>query len=69
MTATRQRIADLEQQVADLTARVEQLAHQALVIRMLNEVRLEHAGYSTGDRVGLKPTRPRHLRSVTDGVS
>jgi hypothetical protein len=65
MAATRQRIADLEQQVADLTARVEQLDGQALVIRTLSEMRLDHLGCGAGDRAGLKP--PRHLAAVPGG--
>lgn len=67
MTAAGQRIADLEQQVADLAARVEQLAHQALMIRTLDEIRLDHLGPGSGDRAGLKPSRPRHLAAVQGG--
>src|SRR5207245_713401 len=49
MTADGQRIASLERQVAGLSARVEQLARQAFVIKTLEEITLERAGYgSTG---------------------
>jgi hypothetical protein len=68
MTGTDQRIVGLEQQVAALTAQVEQLAGQALVITMLNEMRLEHLGDGAGDRAGLKPSRPRHLMAVRGGA-
>jgi hypothetical protein len=67
VTGTQERIAGLEQQVADLAARVELLAHQALMIRTLDEIRLDHLGYGTGDRAGLKPSRPRHLMAVQGG--
>jgi hypothetical protein len=49
MTADGQRIASLERQVAGLSARVGQLARQAFVIKTLEEVAVEGAGYgSTG---------------------
>ena len=67
MTGTEQRIAGLEQQVADLTARVEQLTATASVIRTLSELRLDRLGYGTGDRAGVKPSRPRHLMAVQGG--
>jgi hypothetical protein len=49
----------LTAQVADLTARVEQLADQAFVLKTLDEMVLEHAA--------LKASRPRHLRAVQGG--
>jgi hypothetical protein len=53
MTANGQRIASLERQVAGLSARVEQLARQAFVIKTLEEIALERAGYgSTGATSG-----------------
>jgi hypothetical protein len=67
MTGTDLRIAGLEQQVAALATQVEQLAGQALVITMLNEIRLEHLGCGAGDPAGLKPSRPRHLIAVQGG--
>jgi hypothetical protein len=67
MTDTEERIAGLERQVADLTVRVEQLADQALMIRTLSEMRLGHLGCGAGDRVGLKPSRSRHLMAVQGG--
>ena len=49
MTADGQRIASLERQVAGLSARAGQLARQAFVIKTLEEIALERAGYgSTG---------------------
>jgi hypothetical protein len=49
MTADGQRIASLERQVAGLSARVEQLARQAFVIKTLEGIAVERAGYgSTG---------------------
>ena len=47
MTADGQRIASLERQVVGLSARVEQLARQAFVIKTLEEIALEHAGYGS----------------------
>lgn len=67
MAAAAQRIADLEQQVAALSARVEQLAGQALMIKTLNEMRLDRLDYGAGDRAGPKPSRPRHLTAVQGG--
>jgi hypothetical protein len=67
MAAAAQRIADLEQQVAALSARVEQLAATASVIRTLNELMLVRAGYGADDHAGLKPSRPRHLMAVPGG--
>jgi hypothetical protein len=45
MTADGQRIASLERQVAGLSARVEQFARQAAVIRSLEELFFESRGY------------------------
>ena len=67
MATTGQRIGDLEQQVADLAARVEQLTATAATIRTLSELRLERLGYGAGDRVDLKPSRPRHLTAIQGG--
>jgi hypothetical protein len=47
MTADGQRIASLERQVAGLSARVEQLARQAFVIKTLEEIAVERAGYGS----------------------
>jgi hypothetical protein len=44
MATAAQRIADLEQQLAELTARVEQLHQEAFIIRTLDEIALERAG-------------------------
>lgn len=49
----------LTAQVADLTARVEQLADQAFVLKTLDEMVLE--------RAALKASWPRHLRAVQGG--
>jgi hypothetical protein len=49
MTPDGQRIASLERQVAGLSARVGQLARQAFVIKTLEGIAVERAGYgSTG---------------------
>ena len=80
MTPDGQRIADLERQVAALTARIEQVASRAAVVRSLEEIFLEEPGRSSealqrafaagracerGDTVPrLVATRPRHLQVV-----
>jgi hypothetical protein len=63
MTAASQRLADLEQQVADLTARCAQLEHKAFVIKTLNEMRMDHLE-GLGVLPPVNPARPRHLHVV-----
>lgn len=67
MGAAEQRIADLEQQVAELAFEVRNLQAEAFVIRPLAEMLAEHAGYSTGQPVTAKTPRPRHLAPVQGG--
>jgi hypothetical protein len=63
MATAAQRITDLEQQVADLTARVEQVAQEAAMVRMFSEVRRDaHAA------IALRTSRPRHLHAVNGGA-
>jgi hypothetical protein len=68
MTASAQRIADLERQVADLAARIEQVARKAATLRSLEEVYLDEraarapASRSTAPRPPIR--RPRHLQIV-----
>jgi len=45
MTADGQRIADLERQVADVEARLEEYARQAAVVRTFEELFFESRGY------------------------
>ena len=64
MIADGQRLADLEQQVADLTARCAQLEHKAFVIKTLNEIRMDRL-----EGLGVLPPvipgrRPRHPHVV-----
>jgi hypothetical protein len=54
MTADGRRIADLERQVAQLTARVEQVASRAAVVRSLEEIFLGEPGRSDADRAALR---------------
>ena len=63
MTGTDPRVADLEQQAADLTARVELLEHHGLALKAL----LDNPGYGVGDRAGLRPSRSRHLMAIQGG--
>ena len=64
MTADGQRLAALEHQVADLTARCAQLEHKAFVIKTLNEMRLDRLE-GLGAFPPVTPARrPRHLHAV-----
>lgn len=67
MTDAGHRIAGLERQVADLTARVEQLAQEAFMLKALNRMSLEILGHGIGDCAALKLSRPRHLTAVQGG--
>ena len=67
MTRAERRIADLEQQLTDLAVRFAQLERDAFLVKTLQEVAAEHAGYQVGQRAALKTSRPRHLRAV-EGV-
>jgi hypothetical protein len=63
MTADGQRIADLERQLADLTARFAKLEHQAFVVRTLEEARVRYL--EGGSAPAVTPVRrPRHLHAV-----
>jgi hypothetical protein len=67
MTATGQRIADLEQQLAGLAERFAKLEHQAFLVKTLEDIRLARASYDIG-RVPAKASRPRHLHAVDGAV-
>ena len=64
MTTTAQRLADLEQQVADLADLLEKYHRQAAVLRTLEQAWFEVNGWQPAQRPALKPSRPRHLRAV-----
>jgi hypothetical protein len=68
MAADEQRIADLEQQLADLTARCDQLEHKAFLFKTLHEMRMDRL-----ESLGVLPSviqgRPRHLHAVNGGAS
>jgi hypothetical protein len=64
MATAAQRIADLEQQLAGLAERFAKLEHQAFLVKTLEDIRLERAGYDIG-RVTVKA--PRHLQVVDGG--
>ena len=64
MAPAAQRIADLERQLADLTARIAQLESDAFFVKTLEEIRAERAGYPIGQRAALGASRPRHLHAV-----
>jgi hypothetical protein len=65
MATAAQRIADLEQQVADLAALVEQYYQSACVIRSFEDVL--GAPLTTASRQ--QSPRPRHLTVVAGGRS
>ena len=54
MTPDGQRIADLERQVAALTARIEQVASRAAVVRSLEEIFLGEPGRSSATQSALE---------------
>jgi hypothetical protein len=60
MATAAQRIADLEGQVADLATEVSKLRKQAFVVRTLEEMALERAGY------GYHGTEGSALRAAWD---
>ena len=57
----------LTAQVADLTARFEQLERDAFWVKTLEEMIVERSGYPAGQHAALKASRPRHLHSVDGG--
>jgi hypothetical protein len=59
MATSVHRIADLEQQAADLTARLERVESYGLALKALIEVLLD-PGYGAGP----KPSRSRHLMAI-----
>ncbi len=59
----------LTAQVADLTARFEQLERDAFWLKTVEEMIAERAGYPAGQLAALKASQPRHLRSVDGGAS
>ena len=67
MASTQQRIADLEQQLADLTARFAQLERDAFFVKTIEQMNVEHAGYPVGQRAALETSRLRHLHAVQGG--
>jgi hypothetical protein len=69
MTTTAQRLADLEQQVSDLTELVERYHRQAAALRTLEQVWFEVSGWQPAQRPAPGPSRARHLRAVGGGAS
>lgn len=67
MATSAQRIADLEQQLADLTAWFAQLERDAFCVKTLEQMIVERAGYPVAQRAALKAAPPRHLHAV-EGV-
>ena len=67
MATAEQRIADLEQQVADLTAGFAQLERDALLVKTFEEILAGRAGYGIG-RVPAMTSGPRHLRAIDGGA-
>lgn len=67
MATSAQRIADLEQRLAGLTARFAELEEQAFTLKTVSEMRLERAGYGSGHRAAPGQPRPRHLQAVEGG--
>jgi hypothetical protein len=61
MTGAEQRIADLEHQVADLTATVHRLCMESIVLHVLEESLTER---QAGPCPAVPPRRPRHLHAV-----
>lgn len=55
-----------EQQVAELAARVEQIAQQACVVRTLEETRLARQGYAVMRPAARAASRPRRGGSVRE---
>jgi hypothetical protein len=82
MAADAQRLADLEEQVAGLTARVEKLTREAFVLKTLQEIRADagpgafalqsafDAGRASVSEGTPRPAarRPRHLQAVQGGA-
>jgi hypothetical protein len=64
MTTNAQRLADLERQVADLTARIEEVARKGAALRTLEQAWFEVNGWQPAQRPALKPSPPRYLRAV-----
>jgi hypothetical protein len=64
MASAAQRIAGLEQQLAALMGRFEQLEREAFFVKTIEQVIAERAGYSTGPRAALKASPRRHLHVV-----
>jgi hypothetical protein len=54
----------LTAQVADLTARFEELERDAFLVKTLEQMIVEHAGYPVAQHSALKASQPRHLRPV-----
>jgi hypothetical protein len=68
MTTNAQRLSDLEQQVADLAARIEEVARKGAALRTLEQAWFEVSGWTPAQRPALKPSRPRHLQVVPGGA-
>jgi hypothetical protein len=68
MATSAQRIADLERQLADLTSRFAQLEEDAFVVKTMEQLIVEHVGYSAGPRAALKASPRRHLHAVDGAV-
>ena len=66
MATTEQRLAELERQVAELSASLEGVAAQAAVVRTLTEMRLDRLAAVWP--AGSSPRRPCHLHAVEEGA-
>ncbi len=62
MAGTAQRIADLERQVADLAARLEEYHQQAAMVRAIEDVIIAARPLAPA------PRPPRHLQAVPGGA-
>jgi hypothetical protein len=69
MTTTAKRLADLEQQVADLADRLEKYHRQAAALRTLEQAWFEVSGWQPAQRPAPGPSPARHLRAVGGGAS
>lgn len=65
-TAAERRIADLEGQVAELAARIEEVAREACMLRAIEEV---FADTAPAYGAAVPRRRPRHLSVVGGGGS
>jgi hypothetical protein len=67
MATSAQRLADLEQQVADLATEMQHLQEQAFTLMTLEQIVLKHQVLYPGQSDTAEPSRPRHLVAVQGG--